>query len=111
MIQGALVLQGLSEFISNHKKDKQVFDNSVSNYTETEIVNFSAQFRVNRNQMLAKTDSLMHHDRNPDSRLVGFRQKLRDIPQEQPNFLNCLEDDYFTEWEWNMWLLLGAGMM
>tara|TARA_R110002167_G_scaffold2826_1_gene13874 strand:- start:2154 stop:2426 length:273 start_codon:yes stop_codon:yes gene_type:complete len=86
------------------------FEN-IYNYTETEINNLTAQFRVNRNLMLKKTDAIIMPDRNPDARYTQFRQKLRDIPQNQPNFINGLDDDYFTEWEWEKWMLLGAGMM
>lgn len=86
------------------------FDN-VNNYTDTEIVNYAAQFRVNRNKMLSKTDQIIMSDRMPDERWAPFRQKLRDIPSAQPNFINGLDADYFTKWEWDMFLVLGAGMM
>lgn len=86
------------------------FDN-VNNYTETEINNLTAHFRMNRNIMLRKTDQLIMSDRMPDERWAAFRQKLRDIPQLQPNFINRLDDDYFTQWEWDMFTLLGAGMI
>ena len=85
--------------------------NNVNNYTETEINNLTAQFRVNRNKMLAKTDQIVISDRMPDERWTPFRQKLRDIPQLQPNYINGLDDDYFTQWEWDKFLLLGAGMV
>tara|TARA_B110000858_G_C17791767_1_gene470287 strand:- start:1154 stop:1426 length:273 start_codon:yes stop_codon:yes gene_type:complete len=84
---------------------------NVHNWSDTLINNSIAQFRVNRNIMLQKTDALIMPDRNPDSRYTQFRQKLRDIPQNQPQFIFGLDDDYFTEWEWDMFAILGAGMM
>jgi hypothetical protein len=85
--------------------------NNNNGLSDTDVKNYTAQFRVNRNIMLRKTDPYVMPDRVSDPRWVTFRQKLRDIPQNQPNFIVGLDADYFTEWEWEMFGVLGLGMM
>ena len=49
--------------------------NNNNGLSDTDVKNYTAQFRVNRNIMLRKTDPYVMPDRDCDPRWVAFRQK------------------------------------